>query len=122
MGAVRSAAHSAGMPGCTAPIKVFLADFVCAWNSQSTAPWLTVTNGGSGNGNGTLKFAVQPNTDSTLRIGTIQAGDRTFTVTQAAKATSNSSGGDSGGDSSGGGGGGGDGDGGGGGDSGGSPG
>ena len=83
------------------------ADSVCGWNSQSTAPWLTITNGAAGTGNGTLKYVVQPNLDQELRIGNISTGGRTFTVTQQGRAiTTRDTGSDGGGDSSGGGGGG----------------
>ena len=85
-----------------------LADAICAWSSQSMAPWLTVTAGGSGTGNGTIKYSVQANPDPQLRIGTINTAGKTFTVTQQGSAISTrDTGSDSGGDSSGGGGGGG---------------
>nr|MBP8297492.1 hypothetical protein [Burkholderiales bacterium] len=83
-----------------------LADSVCVWTSQSTAPWLTVTGGGSATGNGTLTYAVQANPDPQLRIGSITVAGKAFTVTQQGSDVSTHSGGsDSGGDSSGGGGG-----------------
>ncbi|MBK7469500.1 MAG: BACON domain-containing protein [Betaproteobacteria bacterium] len=83
-----------------------LADSVCVWTSQSTAPWLTVTGGGSATGNGTLTYAVQANSDPQMRIGNIAVGGKTFTVTQQGSDVSTHNGGsDSGGDSSGGGGG-----------------
>jgi uncharacterized protein (TIGR03437 family) len=34
----------------------------CAWTASSTAPWLTVTSGADGNGNGTVSFSVAPTT------------------------------------------------------------
>ena len=33
----------------------------CAWQSQSDAPWLTITGGNSGTGDGTISFAVAAN-------------------------------------------------------------
>ena len=84
------------------------ADSICTWNSQSAAPWLTITTGAAGSGNGTLKYVVQPNSDPKLRIGTITSGGRSFTITQQGRdTTTRDTGSDSGGDSSGGGGGGG---------------
>ena len=85
-----------------------LADSVCAWSSQSTAPWLSVTAGGAATGNGTIKYSVQANSDPQLRIGTINVAGKAFTVTQQGREiTTRDTGSDSGGDSSGGGGGGG---------------
>ena len=99
---------AAGLSGDSSVAVV--ADTVCAWNSQSTASWLTVTAGGAATGNGTIKFSVQPNPDPLLRIGSINVAGKLFTVTQQGQdvATRNN-GNDSGGDSSGGGGSGGDG-------------
>ncbi|MEP7083287.1 MAG: BACON domain-containing carbohydrate-binding protein, partial [Betaproteobacteria bacterium] len=96
---------AAGLSGDSAV--AVLADSVCAWNSQSTAPWLTVTAGGAATGNGTLKYSVQPNPDPALRIGNINVAGKLFTVTQAGSdVQTRDNGNDSGGDSSGGGGGG----------------
>jgi hypothetical protein len=55
----------------------------CAWQAQSDAPWLTITGGASGSGDGTISYAVAANPGLTPRIGTITAtGDQDFTVTQ----------------------------------------
>ena len=35
----------------------------CAWTATSSAPWLTVTSGASGNGNGTVGYSVAANTE-----------------------------------------------------------
>ena len=103
---------AAGLSGESAV--AVLADSVCAWSSQSTAPWLTVTAGGAATGNGTLKYSVQANRDAQLRIGTINVSGKLFTVTQqGVDVATRDNGNDSGGDSSGGGGGGSGGDGGG---------
>jgi hypothetical protein len=93
---------AAGLSGESAV--AVLADTVCKWASQSSVPWLTVTAGGTGTGNGTLKYVVQPNNEPSLRIGTIETGGKTFTVTQqGSEITTRDTGSDSGGDSSGGG-------------------
>ena len=84
-----------------------LADSVCAWSAQSNVSWLNVTAGGTGVGNGTIKYSVQANPDPQLRIGTINTAGKSFTVTQQARDTTATTGSDSGGDSSGDGGGGG---------------
>ncbi len=55
----------------------------CAWQSQSDAPWLTITGGNSGTGDGTISFAVAANPGLGQRVGTITAtGNLIFTVTQ----------------------------------------
>jgi|GEM_PF-4569285 len=53
----------------------------CVWNAVSNDSWITVTNG-SGTGNGTVSFTVQPNNGS-ARTGTISVGNQTFTVNQS---------------------------------------
>jgi hypothetical protein len=53
----------------------------CAPVPVSYASWLTVTNT-TGGGTGTVTYSVAPNLSSANRAGTIQVGDRSFTVTQ----------------------------------------
>jgi len=53
----------------------------CGWTASSTAPWLAVTAGASGNGNGTVRYQAAANTGP-QRTGTIVAGGQTFTVVQ----------------------------------------
>ncbi len=54
----------------------------CTWTATSNAPWITVTSGATGSGNGTVAFGVAPNSTAE-RIGTITIAGHTFTVTQA---------------------------------------
>jgi hypothetical protein len=59
----------------------------CPWTATSNnLPFLTVTGGSSGNGNGTVNFSVTANvvtnTSTATRIGTLTIAGRTFTVTQ----------------------------------------
>lgn len=57
----------------------------CAWTAVSNnTAWLTVTSGGSANGNGTVRFSETPNTGAASRSGTLLIGGVTFTVTQSA--------------------------------------
>jgi hypothetical protein len=53
----------------------------CGWTAVSNATWITVISGASGSGNGTVGYAVAPDTGA-LRVGTITIADQTFTVTQ----------------------------------------
>jgi hypothetical protein len=54
----------------------------CAYTVVSNAPFITVTSGGSGTGNGTISFTVAAN-DGPARTGTITIAGQPFTVTQA---------------------------------------
>jgi BACON domain-containing protein/all-beta uncharacterized protein len=54
----------------------------CAWTAVSNAPWLTVTAGPSGTGNGTVGFRAAANTGA-ARSGTITIAGQTFTVSEA---------------------------------------
>jgi hypothetical protein len=58
----------------------------CSWTAAANAPWITITSGASGSGNGTVQFSAAPNTGA-ARSGTITAAGQTFTVTQDAGCT-----------------------------------
>jgi hypothetical protein len=53
----------------------------CAWTAVASAPWITVTSGAAGNGNGTVAFTVAANSGAS-RSGSIVVAGQTFTVTQ----------------------------------------
>jgi len=53
----------------------------CAWTAASSAPWITVTSGGSGNGNGSVGYTVAVNAGA-ARTGTITMAGRTLTINQ----------------------------------------
>jgi hypothetical protein len=53
----------------------------CAWVATSNVPWLTITAGSSGAGNGEVIYAVAATTIA--RTGTITIAGQTFTVTQS---------------------------------------
>ncbi len=59
----------------------------CAWTAASNAPWITITSGATGTGNGNVGFSVAANTGA-ARNGTATIASQTFTVTQAAGAAS----------------------------------
>ena len=54
----------------------------CAWTATSNAVWITITNGASGTGNGTVTFAVAVNLGGS-RSGTLTIAGQTATVQQA---------------------------------------
>jgi len=57
----------------------------CPWTAVSSAtPWLTVTGGASGSGNGTVSYSVAANPDGLTRQGTLTIGGQAFIVDQAA--------------------------------------
>jgi hypothetical protein len=58
----------------------------CAWTAVSQSSWITVTNGSSGAGNGTVSFTAAANSGS-ARTGTILVAGENVTVTQPAVAT-----------------------------------
>ncbi len=43
----------------------------CSWNATSSVPWIVVTSGGSGVGNGTVTYSVSSNTSINARTGTL---------------------------------------------------
>ena len=55
----------------------------CNWTPAASDDWITITNSGSRNGNGSVDFTIAPNT-SGPRDGTINVGSQAFTVLQAA--------------------------------------
>jgi hypothetical protein len=55
----------------------------CTWTATSGAPYITVTAGATGAGNGSVGFSVAANTGA-ARSGTLTIADQTFTVNQAA--------------------------------------
>ncbi|NOT62018.1 MAG: hypothetical protein HOP19_17530, partial [Acidobacteria bacterium] len=55
----------------------------CSWAATSNADWLTITSGGSGSGNGTIRYSVSANNSPNSRRATITGGGQIFSVTQA---------------------------------------
>jgi uncharacterized protein (TIGR03437 family) len=55
----------------------------CSWQALSNAPWITVTGGAQGSGNGTVTFTVAANTGSSARTGTIAVGGQAIAISQA---------------------------------------
>ena len=55
----------------------------CTWSATSADTWFVITNGGSGAGNGTVTFNVQPNPGA-ARTGILSIAGRAYTVAQDA--------------------------------------
>ena len=56
----------------------------CAWTAVSNDPFITITAGNSGTGNGKVDYSVPGNTNTTAQIGTVTIAGQTFTVNQDA--------------------------------------
>jgi Putative binding domain, N-terminal len=56
----------------------------CAWTASSDVPWMAVTSGASGTGNGPVSFHIDANPDPSPRTGTLTIAGQTLTVTQDA--------------------------------------
>jgi hypothetical protein len=54
----------------------------CSWTASSAVPWISVTGGASGSGDGTVSYTVDPSSGPE-RSGVLTIGGQTFTVTQA---------------------------------------
>jgi len=66
--------------GFTASIGVTAATG-CAWTATSNVSWATIKSGASGNGNGTVTFAVARNTTGKTETGTLTVAGHTITIT-----------------------------------------
>lgn len=55
----------------------------CGWQATSNAPWLTVTFGSLGSGNGTVNYNVAVNLTGSPRVGMLTIAGQTFTVNQS---------------------------------------
>ena len=54
----------------------------CTWTATSNAPWIAVTGGSPGSGDGAVSFNVEANTTGAPRSGTITIGGAGFTINQ----------------------------------------
>ena len=54
----------------------------CDWSSHTTNDWVHIQSGGSGNGNGTVNYALDANAGAP-RVGTIAVGGQALTIYQA---------------------------------------
>ena len=72
-----------GHPKTSSTIKVNPNLGDCGWTTVSNDEFITITDGASGTGKGSVAFSVPANTNTTALTGSISIGDETFTVTQA---------------------------------------
>ncbi|MGA2434989.1 MAG: BACON domain-containing carbohydrate-binding protein [Bryobacteraceae bacterium] len=78
-GASFAAAAGGGSIPVTAPSSV-------AWTATSNDSWITITNGASGTGSGSVSFSLQANTGA-ARSGTITIAGQMFTIEQESAST-----------------------------------
>ncbi len=55
----------------------------CDWTATSNEPWITITSGSSGSGEGTLNFSVAVNDTQSPRGSTLTIAEQGFMVTQS---------------------------------------
>jgi uncharacterized protein (TIGR03437 family) len=71
---------ASGVTGSTLGIRSNALD--CQWSAAANVPWILVSGGNSGTGNGNVTYTVGVNTGA-LRTGTITVGSRTVYINQA---------------------------------------
>jgi hypothetical protein len=81
--AVSPVNRSIGSVGASSSFSV-TAPAGCAWTAAESTPWITVTGGATGTGNGTVAFTVAPNATMTARDAAITIAGQARTVSQAA--------------------------------------
>jgi hypothetical protein len=77
-----SASQSVGAAGGPVSLTV-LAGGGCEWTATSHAPWLTISAGASGAGDGAVEISVAANGSSAARTGTATIAGQTFTINQS---------------------------------------
>ena len=55
----------------------------CLWTATSNASWIVITSGSSGQGSGTVGYAVSANNTANARTGTLTIAGQTVTITQS---------------------------------------
>ena len=78
---VSPTAISVGAAGGTQTVSV-TTDATCTWTAESQVNWVSVTQGATGKGNGTVTLNVQPSQESAARQGKVVIAGRTVTLTQ----------------------------------------
>ena len=58
----------------------------CAWSAIASAGWITVTAGATGNGPGTVTYAVTANAGTNARNGSLTIGGQSYPITQDGRA------------------------------------
>jgi Viral BACON domain len=72
-----------GASGGTGSIAVAVAR-ECSWSARSSVPWISVTGGQEGQGEGTVTFRISENADPSTRRGSLSVADQSVQVAQEA--------------------------------------
>lgn len=75
-------AQSLPTSGGQGQIAVTASASTCAWAASTSASWISITEGTSGTGNGTVKFTASENTSTSPRTGTLTIAGEAITITQ----------------------------------------
>jgi|GEM_PF-1053380 len=78
---ISPASQNFGAAGGTNTVAVTAAG-PCSWIATNSIPWVTITSGASGSGNGTVTYSVAANSQAIPRSGTFTVAGKAFTVTQ----------------------------------------
>jgi hypothetical protein len=73
--------NAAGTKSKTVSVKPCSAS--CAWTAVSNDPFITITSGTNGTGNGTVRYTVPGNTNTVPLVGTMTIAGQTVTINQA---------------------------------------
>jgi Domain of unknown function (DUF5666)/Putative binding domain, N-terminal len=76
-----STAVTVAPAGGSASVSVTVSDG-CEWTASSADGWLTIVNGASGNGAGSVQFTAAPNPSRAARTGALTIAGQSVTVTQ----------------------------------------
>jgi Domain of unknown function (DUF5666)/Putative binding domain, N-terminal len=76
-----STAVTVAPAGGSASVGVTVSDG-CEWTASSADPWLTIVNGSSGNGAGSVQFTAAPNPSTAARTGALTIAGQSVAVTQ----------------------------------------
>ncbi|MDX2041393.1 MAG: hypothetical protein SF097_09090 [Acidobacteriota bacterium] len=71
-----------GSAGGAATVNVTSAPSSCGWKAESNVPWIGVTSGATGSGNGAVGLRIEENKAFVRRFGTVAIAGRSFAVTQ----------------------------------------
>ncbi|HEY9282070.1 MAG TPA: BACON domain-containing carbohydrate-binding protein, partial [Pyrinomonadaceae bacterium] len=81
--AISPASKSVGPDAATGSVTVTAGASCAGWTAASNVPWITITAGAGGTGNGTVAYSVAPNTSADARQGKLTIAGKTHTVNQA---------------------------------------
>src|SRR3954451_25227129 len=70
-----------GSSGGTSSVTVSVARG-CSWAAATDVPWINITAGGQGQGDGTVSFRVASNPTTTVRAGSLAVSDQRLAMTQ----------------------------------------